>query len=117
MDDATSVGDLLDTLGDERARDLLEAAAAEPQSAKQLAKRCGMSLPTVYRRLELLQEHALVTERTEVASDGNHYNVYESNFESTVITLDAEDGYDVSVYHRENAPSKFSQLWDELAGE
>lgn len=80
--------------------DLLEAAAAEPQSAKQLAERCGMSLPTVYRRLELLQEHALVTERTEVAEDGNHYSVYECNFESTVITLD-EDSYDVTVYRRE----------------
>jgi DNA-binding transcriptional ArsR family regulator len=116
VDEASSVEDLLDTLGDERARDLLEAAAAEPQSAKQLAERCGMSLPTVYRRLELLEEHALVTERTKVAEDGNHYNVYECNFESTVITLD-EDGYDVTVYRRENAPSKFSQLWDELAGE
>jgi len=116
VDEASSAGDLLDTLGDEQARALLEAAAVEPRSAKELAERCGMSLPTVYRRLERLEAHALVTERTEIAADGNHYNVYECNFESTVITLD-EDGYEVKLHHRDTAPDKFSQLWNELARE
>ena len=116
VDDASSASDLLDTLGDEQARALLEAAAVEPRSAKELAERCGMSLPTVYRRLERLEAHALVTERTEIAADGNHYNVYECNFESTVITLD-EDGYEVKLRHRDTAPGKFSQLWNELARE
>ena len=116
MDDASSASDLLDTLGDEQARALLEAAAVEPRSAKELAERCGMSLPTVYRRLERLEAHALVTERTEIAADGNHYNVYECNFESTVIRLE-DDEYNVRIYRRENLPDRFTQLWDDLSPE
>jgi len=46
-----------------------------------------------------------------VADDGNHYKVYESNFESTVISLE-EDEYRVRIYREENLPDRFSQLWD-----
>ena len=75
-----------------------------------------MSLPTVYRQLGLLEGYDLVTERTKVADDGN-YSVYDCNFDSTVIKLDEEGGYDVRVYRSENVPDRFAQLWDELAGE
>ncbi|MFC7175972.1 helix-turn-helix domain-containing protein [Halosegnis marinus] len=111
-----TVEEVLDTIGDGRARDVLAAVATEARSAKELAEACDMSLPTVYRRLEVLQEHELVSERTAVADDGNHYNVYTCNFDSTVIKLD-DDGYDVRIYRKENAPDRFTQLWDDLAGE
>lgn len=116
VDETRTVEDILNTIGDERARDVLAAVATEARSAKELAEACDMSLPTVYRRLELLQEHELVSERTAVADDGNHYNVYACNFDSTVIKLN-EGGYDVRIYRRENAPDRFTQLWDDLAGE
>jgi len=116
VEDSRTVEEMLNTIGDERARDVLAAVATEPRSAKELADACEMSLPTVYRRLELLQEHDLVSEQTAVADDGNHYNVYTCNFDSTVIKLD--DGeYDVKIYRSENVPDRFTQLWDDLAGE
>ena len=117
MDDSRTVEEVLDTIGDERARDLLAAVATNPRPAKELAEACDMSLPTVYRRLGLLEDRNLVTERTEGAEDGNHYNVYDCNFDSTVIKLDDDGGYDVRVYRSENVPDRFAQLWDELAGE
>ena len=116
MDDERPIEEILNTIGDESARDVLAAISREPQSAKQLAEECDMSLPTVYRRLELLQEHDLIEERTAIADDGNHFNVYECNFDSTVITLQ-DDEYKVRIYRRENVPDRFTQLWDELAGE
>ena len=117
VDDSRTVEEMLNAIGDERARDLLAAVATNPRPAKELADACDMSLPTVYRRLGLLEDYDLVTERTKVADDGNHYNVYDCNFDSTVIKLDEEGGYDVRVYRSENVPDRFAQLWDELAGE
>lgn len=115
MDDR-SIEDILDTIGDEHARRVLAAISREPKSAKDLAAECDLSLPTVYRRIEMLEEYDLVTDETLVADDGNHFKVYKSNFESTVITLE-DDEYKVRIYREENLPDRFSQLWDDLGAE
>jgi predicted transcriptional regulator len=113
VDDDRTIEEILDTIGDEHARRVLASVSIEPKSAKELAAECDLSLPTVYRRIETLEEYDLVKDRTLVAEDGNHYKVYESNFESTVISLE-DDSYQVRVYREENIPDRFSQLWDEL---
>ena len=115
MDDR-SIEDILDTIGDKHARRVLAAISRESQSAKDLAEECDLSLPTVYRRIEMLEEYDLVTNETLVADDGNHYKIYDSNFESTVITLE-DDEYKIRIYREENLPDKFSQLWDDLGAE
>lgn len=108
-----SVEDLLDTMGDDYARQILAALSHEPRPAKELAEVCDISLPTVYRRLEQLEEQGLVTSHTETDDDGNEFQLYECNFESTVISLDDEE-YDVRVYRKERLPGRFSRLWDDL---
>ena len=115
-DNERRIEDVLNTIGDEHARTVLAAISRQPRPAKELAEECELSLPTIYRRLELLQEHDLVRESTAVAEDGNHYSVYECNFDSTVIRLE-DDEYQVRIYRTENVPDRFSKLWDELAGE
>jgi predicted transcriptional regulator len=112
-DDERSIEEILDTIGDEHARRVLASISREPKPAKDLAEECDLSLPTVYRRLEMLAEYKLVADRTLVSEDGNHYKVYESKFESTVISLQ-DDQYQVRIYREENLPDRFSQLWDEL---
>ncbi|MFC7021234.1 MULTISPECIES: ArsR/SmtB family transcription factor [Haloarcula] len=113
MSEDKSIEEILDTIGDSHARRVLAAISQEPRSAKELADECDLSLPTVYRRIEMLDEYDLVTDQTLVADDGNHYKVYESNFDSTVISLEDEE-YRVRIYREENLPDRFSQLWDEL---
>jgi len=113
VDEERSIEEILDTIGDEHARRVLAAISREPRSAKELADECDMSLPTVYRRIEMLNQYDLVKDQTLVAEDGNHYKVYESNFESTVISLE-DDEYRVRIYREENLPDRFSQLWDDL---
>lgn len=108
-----TVEEILDTIGDRSARSILAAIGEKPQSAKELANQLDLSLPTVYRRLEVLQEHDLVTTKTLVAEDGNHYDVYESNFNSTVISLDGDE-YDIRVFRQNHLPDRFSQLWEDL---
>ena len=115
MDDR-SIEDILDTIGDQHARRVLAAISREPKDAKELADECDLSLPTVYRRIEMLDEYDLIKDETLVAEDGNHYKVYQSNFESTVISLE-DDEYKVRIYREENLPDRFSQLWDELGAE
>jgi len=113
VDEERSIEEILDTIGDEHARRLLAAISREPRSAKDLAEECDLSLPTVYRRIEMLDQYDLVKDQTLVADDGNHYKVYESNFESTVISLE-DDEYRVRIYREDNLPDRFSQLWDDL---
>lgn len=115
VDDDRPIEEILNTIGDEHARTVLAAVSRDPRSAKELAEACDLSLPTIYRRLDLLDDHDLVTERTVVTDEGNHYSVYECNFDSTVISLE-DDEYRVRIYRRENVPDRFTQLWDELAG-
>jgi predicted transcriptional regulator len=116
VDEDRSIEEVLDTIGDKHARQVLATISREPKSAKELAEECDLSLPTIYRRVEMLDEHDLVTEQTLVAEDGNHYKIYESNFESTVISLQ-EDEYEVRIYREENLPDRFGKLWDELRAE
>jgi predicted transcriptional regulator len=114
--DDRSIEEILDTIGDQHARRVLAAISRDPKSAKELGEECNLSLPTVYRRIEMLDEHDLVTDRTLVADDGNHYKVYESNFDSTLISLEDEE-YEVEIYRKENLPDRFEQLWDDLSVE
>jgi predicted transcriptional regulator len=114
VDEDCSVEQMLDTMGDSYARQILAALSEESRPAKALAETCDISLPTVYRRLDQLETHDLVTSHTEVDENGNEFKLYDCNFESTVISLDDEYEYDVRIYRRQNLPGRFSQLWDEL---
>lgn len=115
MDDDQTIEEVLDTIGDTEARRVLAAVSRDSRSAKELGEELDLSLPTVYRRLEILQEHNLVTSRTLVAENGNHYKVFECNFNSTVISLD-DDEYNIRIYREDNLPDRFSDLWDDLSG-
>jgi len=113
MDDESSIEEILNTIGDAHARTVLASISRKPGSAKELGERLELSQPTIYRRLELLEENDLIEDRTLVADDGNHYKEYTCKFNSTVISLD-DDEYDVRIFREENLPDRFSQLWDDL---
>lgn len=116
MDDERPIEEILDTIGDPGARTVLAAISKEPRSAKDLAEDLDMSRATIYRRLDSLEEFDLIKDKTMVADDGNHYKIFECNFNSTVISL-KDDDYSVRIFREENLPDRFSDFWDELAGE
>lgn len=107
------VDELLDTLGDERSRAVLAAVNHEPRSAKELAAALDVSLPTIYRRLDDLQDTGLVTARTAVADDGNHYRRYSCTVEELSVRLD-DDDYVVDIEWRTDPAGRFADLWDAL---
>lgn len=80
----TTVVALLD---DEHVRTILTATDGEALSAKELSERCDVSVTTVYRRLERLQEAGLVAERTRPRSDGHHDAVYVATLDELAVRL------------------------------
>lgn len=111
--DDSSVEAILDTIGNPQTRTVLAAISREPRSALDLAADLDISRSTVYRRLDDLAAYDLVTEQTQVAADGNHYTVFECNFNSTLVSLE-DDEYDVRIFREEDLPDRFTKLWDEL---
>ncbi|EFW91454.1 hypothetical protein ZOD2009_13841 [Haladaptatus paucihalophilus DX253] len=87
-------------------------------SANELSDACGISLPTVYRRLEELVEHDLLSEQNKIASDGNHYKTYEAAVERIGVRLH-QGQFDVDIGEQPptDAPERFNRLWDDIRGD
>jgi len=79
--------DLLDLLSDQYTARILEALSVEPRPARELATVCDMSRPTVYRRLDRLQEHGLVSTDDALDPDGHHRKVFATALEQVTIEL------------------------------
>lgn len=109
-----SVEEVLDTIGDEYARDVLALICDKAYSAQEIANHLNHSENTVYRRVNTLKEHGLVETQTKIVEDGNHYQVHEAAFDSVVVSVEEEE-YDVEIYRREELPYQFASLWDDLA--
>lgn len=80
--------DVFALLDDEYARSLLAATSHEPMTAPELSDQCEMSLSTVYRRLNDLEDCGLVTGSVVPNADGHHETRYEATLEQLTITLD-----------------------------
>lgn len=81
---------VFDVFGNESARRILALASAEPVTADEVVEHLDVAKPTVYRHLDELAEHDLLTERQHVSDDGNRYGTYETNLES--VTFGVEEG-------------------------
>lgn len=106
----TAVVGLLD---DDVARTILAETSVEPLSASDLAERCDASPPTIYRRLEDLQEADLVFERTRIDPGGDHHSVYVARFRRLLVELEAGE-YDVELTLVEDPADRFTRLFEEL---
>lgn len=104
---------VFELLGDDYVRDILVATYTEPMSAKELSEACGMSLPTVYRRVEDLTDHDLLLERTRIVADGHHYTTYEANLEGLRVDLTPE-GFLVELTRREDPSDRFTRVWERI---
>lgn len=104
---------VFDVFGDDLSRQILVLASERPLSADTLVEDLDASLPTVYRRINALQEYDLVVERQQVADDGHHYKTFETALES--VTLEIEDGNcSIDVRMRRSLVDQFDALWMDL---
>ncbi|MFC6614851.1 ArsR/SmtB family transcription factor [Halopenitus salinus] len=87
---------VFEMLGSEEVRKILALTNTEPKSAGELADHLSVSQPTVYRRLNVCQEHNLVREETEIDAEGNHRKVYQASLERVTFEL-IETGFEVNI--------------------
>lgn len=113
MPDSPDAAELGDLLADDCARRILVEASEEARSAAELSDRVGASEPTVYRRLERLQAHDLVTEEVRPVTDGKNYSVYRTRLEAVRFHLDP-DGFSVTVTRRDRMADRFTRLVEEM---
>ena len=97
---------------DDTARRILSAASEEPRSASELAERCGVSKPTVYRRIETLRDHGLVEGNLRISRAGDHHEEFETTVDR--VCLKFEDGLSVDVRVDRDFVDKFAALWEDL---
>ncbi|USZ70894.1 winged helix-turn-helix domain-containing protein [Natronosalvus halobius] len=109
-EDDADVERLATVLEDPTTRTILTETSQEPLSARTLSERCGVSEPTIYRRLEDLRECDLLVERTKPDPErGHHRTMYSTNFER--LTVELRDGHlELRVDRREDPADRFTRL-------
>lgn len=87
-DPTVSADQLVELLGDEYTRQVLETIADEPMGGREIAEATSISRPTVYRRLNRLQELGLVETSMMLCTDGNHHKQFRAVLETANLQLD-----------------------------
>ena len=81
---------LLDLLGDEYTRTVLQAVAERPRTGTEVLEATSVSRATAYRRLNDLVEAGLVDSEVVPDPDGHHHEQFSAVFERARLT--AADG-------------------------
>jgi len=89
-DDDVSTAELLELLGDEYTRRVLQAVVEQPRSGTAVMDAADVSKATAYRRLDALEEAGLVVSETIFDPDGHHHERYRAVVEG--IELSVESG-------------------------
>jgi len=102
--------DIFEVLASRTARDILVASSRREMSARELAETCGVSRPTVYRRINELHKYDLLAQDVAIGREGNHYHTYETNMDR--ICFDIEDcEFVVTVRFEEDLVDRFISTW------
>ena len=107
---------VLRSLEDDNCRAILRVLD-RPKSASELCEACDLSSSTVYRKLELLRDAALVREYTDVRSDGPNVTRYERDFTDVSIAI-TDDEFTMSVARPErDAEGRLASFWSAMKEE
>jgi DNA-binding transcriptional ArsR family regulator len=78
----------LRVLDDDHAREIVRALAAGPACGRRLSRACSASRPTVYRRLDALEDAGLVTADLRLDADGHHRKRFRLARDRLTVTID-----------------------------
>lgn len=93
---------LVELLGDEHIRQILEMIAEDSMGGREMAEAASLSRPTVYRRLNELEDAGLVETTMAVCSEGHHHKEYSAVLETANLELNG-DGLTATVRTGGNA--------------
>mgnify|MGYP000261682185 FL=1 len=111
-EDAPELQAVLDALDDADARAII-TTIEEPATASEVSERCDIPLSTTYRKLELLTEAGLLTEGTEIRSDGHHTTTYAVVFEDVRIALTESREFEVEITRtaEQRPDERLADIW------
>lgn len=116
-EDEPRVQAVLDALDDPACQTIL-THLDDPMTAKELTEACEIPLSTMYRKLDLLNDASLVSERTEIRKDGQHTSRYVLAVEEIRIALDGTTRMEMQIKRTPSDPEKrLSELWSEVRKE
>ncbi|WP_135825233.1 winged helix-turn-helix domain-containing protein [Halorussus ruber] len=108
---------LLDALDDPDCRAIV-THLDEPMTASEISDATDIPLSTVYRKLDALTDASLLSELTEVRSDGHHTTRYNLDFDEVSLTLTEENEFDVTVSRpARTAEERLADMWSEVRKE
>lgn len=117
VEDAPDLQTVLDALDDPDCRTIVRRLD-EPMTASEIADDTDIPLSTVYRKLDMLSEASLVSELTEVRSDGHHTTRYDLDFEDVTLSLTEDNEFDVAVSRPpRSAEEQLAEMWSEVRKE
>ena len=96
MTDEADPTEIVELLADEYVRSIFDALDGGALTAPEVARRCGCSEATVYRRLGELEASGLVAVETEFDPDGHHRTRYRARPVRLSIEVDG-DGLDGTI--------------------
>ena len=106
-------GGIFEVLASEESRRILAAASVQPISAKELEQVCDASLPTIYRRLDVLVEYDLLSEDRGVNPEQVQSKRYSTDLKE--INVEIADGeISVSLEIKKDTVDKFGELFRDL---
>ena len=116
-EDAPDLQAVLDALDDPDCRAIVKRLD-EPMTASELSDAADIPLSTVYRKLDALTEASLLSELTEVRSDGHHTTRYDLDFEEVSVSLTEDNEFDVAVTRpSRSAEEQLADMWSEVRKE
>lgn len=86
----------LELLGDDYTRRILNALIDEPRTGREIMDATDISKPTVYRRLQRLEDAGLVAAEQRIDLDGHHCKQFRAVVETIDFEFD-ENGIHVSL--------------------
>lgn len=106
-------GGIFEVLASEESRRILAAASVQPVSAKELEQVCDASLPTIYRRLDVLVDYDLLSADPGVNPAQDQSKRYSTDLKE--INIEIADGeINVNLEIKKDTVDKFGELFRDL---
>jgi predicted transcriptional regulator len=113
MGEEGDLGALAGVFEDDTARTILAETSSQPMTVNELADHLEASKPTIYRRIEQLEEHDLLTASIRPATEGPQETVYRATFDRLVIDLE-EGTYSYRLERTERMADRLTRFIEQL---
>ena len=116
-EDKLAMQKVLNALDDPDCRTILKETA-QPMTAKELSKSCGIALSTVYRKLDLLSTATLVRELHGIHPERGRITRYQRNFENLTISVTEGSLFDLTIDRpKKSVDERLAKMWSEMGDE